>query len=153
MLGSFMQSGAEILRIGEAKGRELKVTVAQDTEPHFRSALGQSVDVRIDGRAEELSGELKNFAGEASRALPHPALTATADGPLPVRHAESGSQDSAKFELADPHFTATVKLPESASDFADGELALVRFHSGQSVTVFNELRSKITRWVQRYGGS
>ena len=152
MRGSFVQSGAEILRIGEARGRELKVAVAQEAEPHFRSAIGQAVAVRIDGRGTELSAVLKNFAGEASRSLPHPALTAPADGPLPVRRAEGGSQESAKYELADPHFTATVVLPPTAADFADGELARVKFHSTQSVTLFNEARSRFIRWTQKFGG-
>ncbi len=152
MRGSFVQSGSEILRIGEVRGRELKVAIAQEAEPHFRSAIGQTVAVRIDGRGTELSAVLKNFAGEASRSLPHPALTAPADGPLPVRRAEGGSQESAKYELADPHFTATVVLPPAAADFADGELARVKFHSTQSVTLFNEARSRFIRWTQKFGG-
>ena len=153
MAGSFAQSGTEILRIGEAQGREIKVAVAQESEPHFRSAIGRSVAVRIEGRGAELSATLKSFAGEASRTLPHPALTALADGPLPVRRGESAAQDSAKYELADPHFTATVILPPEAADFADGELTRVKFHSTQSVTLFNELRSAAARWARQFGGS
>ena len=152
MQGSFAQSGAEILRIGEADGREVKVAVAQESEPQFRGALGQSVAVRIEGRGTELAGLVKNFAGEASRTLPHPALTAPADGPLPVRRSEGGAQDSPHYELADPHFTATIRLPVEAADFADGELARVKFRGTQSVTVFNEVRSAADRWVRRHGG-
>ncbi len=152
MAGSFMQSGSEILRIGETTGREIKVAVAQGAEPHFRTALGQLVAVRVEGREVALSGILKNFAGEASRTIPHAALTAPADGPLPVRRAEGTSQDAAKFELADPHFTATVGLPAQAAELADGELARVKFHSTQSVTLFNELRSAVARWTRKFGG-
>jgi putative peptide zinc metalloprotease protein len=152
LAGSFMQSGTEILRIGEATGREIKVAVAQDAEPHFRTALGKTVAVWIEGRGEESSGLLKNFAGEASRSLTHPALAAPANGPLPVRRAEASGADAGKFELVDPHFTATVRLPDSAASLADGELARVRFRSMQSVTLFNEFRNAAARWARKYGG-
>ena len=153
MHGSFAQSGTEILRIGEALGREVKVAVAQEAEPHFRSAIGQFVSIRIDGRGTELQATLKSFAGEASRALPHPALTAPVNGPLPVRRGEGAAQDSPKYELADPHFTATVILPPEAAAFGDGELVRVKFHSLQSVTLFNEMRGALFRWAKKFGGS
>jgi putative peptide zinc metalloprotease protein len=152
MQGAFVQSGSEILRVGESMGRELKVAVAQETEPHFRSAIGRTVTVRIEGRSTTFDATLKNFAGEASRTLPHFALTAPADGPLAVRRAESGTQQSEKYELADPHFTATIVLPANAAPLADGELARVKFRSSQSVTFFNEVRSSVARWAGKFGG-
>ena len=149
--GHYMQPGAEIVRIGEAVGREVKVAVAQDAEPHFRSALGQAVEVRIDGRGARFSAQLGNFAGEASRALPHPALTAPANGPLPVRRMEATGADGGKYELAEPHFTATVQLPNNAGRLADGEMARIKFRSAQSVTLFNEMRSAVERWARKFG--
>ncbi len=149
--GIFMKPGAEILRIGEAEGREIKIAVAQEAEPHFRAALGQPVQVRIEGRSAFFTAQLERFAGEATRTIPHRALTAPANGPLPVRRAESASAEAEKYELIDPHFSATIRLPAQAAPLADGEMARIKFRSTKSVTLFNEARSAVERWVRKFG--
>ena len=136
-----------MLSIGESAGREVKLAVGQDAEPHFRAAGKGAVRVRVAGRGHVLDAKLDRLDDNATRSLPHAALTALADGPLPVRRSED---EQGRYELAEPHFIATVKLGE-ASDLADGELARVKFRSPVSVTFFAEMRAAVARWVKNYG--
>ncbi len=146
-VGAFIGRGEEVLRVGEANGREVKLAVGQDAEPHFRAAGGGAVRVRVAGRGNTFDAKLERLDDNATRTLPHAALTALADGPLPVRRAEG---EHGGYELAEPHFIATVKLG-AASALADGELARVKFRSPVSVTLFSELRSAFARWAKKYG--
>ena len=145
--GAFIGRGEEVLSIGESAGREEKLAVGQDAEPHFRAAGKGAVRVRVAGRGNVLDAKLDRLDDNATRSLPHAALTALADGPLPVRRSED---EQGRYELAEPHIIATVKLGE-ASDLADGELARVKFRSPVSVTFFAEMRAAVARWVKNYG--
>jgi hypothetical protein len=64
---------------------------------------------------------------------------------------EGAGPDGGKYELAEPHFSATVQLPNGAGDLADGEMARIKFHSSRSVTLFNELRGAVERWARKFG--
>ena len=155
-LGAYIQRGEEILKIGEATGRDVRLALGQDAEPHFKAALHRRVSVRIEGRGGTFSARLERLDGNASRTLPHAALTALAGGPLAVQRVQDDdapqSQGQLRHELTEPHFGATVRmLSASASDLADGELARVRFRSPEKVTLWGELRGAIARWMRKYG--
>jgi putative peptide zinc metalloprotease protein len=157
-LGAYIQRGEEILKIGEATGRDVRLALGQDAEPHFKAALHRRVSVRIEGRGGTFSARLERLDGNASRTLPHAALTALAGGPLAVQRvqddapSQTQSQGQLRHELTEPHFGATVRmLSASASDLADGELARVRFQSPEKVTLWGELRGAIARWMRKYG--
>ena len=155
--GAYFQRGDEIVTLGETDGREVKLAVGQDLGPHFKAALNRAVSVRIEGRGETFPALLERLDGNASRALPHPALTALAGGPLPVQRVqdpEEGTQQRGRerYELSEPHFGATVRMnSETASMLADGELARVKFQSPEKVTLWGELRGAIARWMRKYG--
>ncbi len=155
-LGSYVQRGEEILKIGETAGREVLLALGQDVEPHFKAALHHRISVRIEGRGETFSGQLERLDGNASRTLPHAALTALAGGPLAVQRVQDNdapqAQGQVRHELTEPHFGATVRmLSAAASDLADGELARVKFRSPEKVTLWHELRSAIAQWMRKYG--
>ncbi len=153
--GVFFQSGEELLRIGLAREREVKVAVSERDEPHFRASIGQTCSVRIAGRGAELSGQLIRVEGRATRDPVDPALTALAGGPLAVRHMEEdeatpgNSRKSAEYELAEPYFAATVRLAEGSS-LVPGEMARVRFRSARTADLYGEMQAGIARWLQRY---
>ncbi len=155
-VGAYVQRGEEILKIGQAAGRDVRLALGQDAEPHFKAALHRRVSVRVDGRGETYAAQLERLDGNASRTLPHAALTALAGGPLAVQRVQDDeapqSQGQARHELTEPHFGATVRmLSAGASDLADGELARVKFQSPEKVTLWRELRSAVTRWIRKYG--
>ena len=155
MAGAYFQRGEEILRIGETQGREVKLAVGQDAEPHFKAAIHRRVTVRVDGRGEVFSARLERLDGNASRSLPHPALTALAGGPLPVQRVQDtdgAPQDRERHELTEPHFGATVRMASNdASVLDDGELARVKFRSPEKVTLWRETRAAFARWMRKYG--
>jgi len=156
--GAFFERGAEVLRIGDHRDREVKVAVGQDAEPHFRAAGASSspayVDVRVEGRdGDPFPGVLNHLDDQASHHPPHEALTASIGGPLPVRRVPAMREEAEHYELAEPYFEARVLLSvEGLPYLADGELARVKFRSPRSVTLFSEIQTAFTRWVRKYGG-
>ncbi len=151
-LGAFFDRGVEVLRIGDAREREVKIAVSQDAEPHFRAAGTKPVSVRIDGRGDVFDGQIERLDDQASNRPPHEALTAAAGGPLPVRRAPTVHEEQERFELAEPAFEARVRLTGDGTLLADGELARVKFRSPRSVTLFEEMHGAFQRWVRKYGG-
>jgi hypothetical protein len=73
-------------------------------------------------------------------------------GPLPVRRAEASKEESERYELAEPHFEGAVRLAGEVATLADGELARVKFSSPLTVTIFDEVRGTVERWVRTFGG-
>ena len=157
MPGAYFQRGDEILKLGQAAGREVKLAVAQDSLPHFKAALNRKVSVRIDGRGDVFAAQLERLDGNASRTSPHAALTALSGGPLPVQRVQdidgaSAKQEQERYELADPHFGATVRMTSAdAASLDDGELARVKFRSPVKVTLWGETRGAVGRWMRKYG--
>jgi putative peptide zinc metalloprotease protein len=151
--GIFFQTGEEVLRLGRAVESEAKVAVSERDEPHFRAALDQPLRVRLAGRGTVLSGQLTRVEARASREPVHPALTASAGGPLALRRADEEPADSSRrapaYELADPYFTAIVRLPEGGS-LAPGEMVRVRFRSARAATLWSEALASFSRWLRRY---
>ena len=153
--GVFFQSGDELMRIGQAREREVKVAVSERDEPHFRNAIGHSCGVRISGRATEFTGELIRVAARATRDPVDPALTALVGGPLAVRRVEedttapASAKKGSEYELAEPYFAATVRLAEG-DPLVPGEMARVRFQSTRTVNLYGEMQAGIARWLQRY---
>lgn len=151
--GVFFRPGDEVLRLGRADGSEVKVAVSERDEPQFRAAQGQLLGARIAGRGVVVPGELTRVEARATREIIHPALTALAGGPLTLRATEEGTQGSPSqgpaFELAEPYFTAVVRLADGPS-LSPGELARVRFRGARRVTLWSEAQGAVARWLRRY---
>lgn len=150
--GVFFSAGDEIVRLGRAAECEVKVAVSERDAPHFRAALSQQMKVRLTGRGEVLAGELTRVEARATREPPHPALTAMAGGPLALRRSEEAGAEAGRapaFELAEPHFTAVVRLAHRG-DLSPGEMARIRFRSARTATLWNELQAGFGRWLRRY---
>ncbi|HEY3900128.1 MAG TPA: HlyD family efflux transporter periplasmic adaptor subunit [Chthoniobacter sp.] len=157
MHGVFVQAGEELARFGRPQGNDVKIAVSEHDEAQFRAALSQPLEIRIAGRGITLPGKLTRLEAHATRDLIHPALTALADGPLPLRKIESTSapeshsaNDSFKdYELAEPHFVAIATL-DSALPLAPGEMAAVRFRGERATTLWDAAQLAVTRWLSRY---
>ena len=150
--GVFFKAGQDVLHFGRAGERELKVAVSERDEPHFRGAVGESLSVRIAGRAAVLNGQLTRVEARATQTPVHPALTALAGGPLAVRRSEEAPTEPSRpadYELAQPYFTAIVRLAEGVP-LAAGEMARVRFRSPRTATLWSEMQGTLGRWLKRY---
>lgn len=154
LAGAFFSAGQEVLRIGQA-GADVKLAISENDASSFRDALGKEAEVRVDGRGAAGRATLIRMEARATREVTEPALTALAGGPLVLRRAEEqpakrepGAPDG--YELAEPHFTATVRLPHTA-DLLAGETAWVRFRSMQSVSLWLEMDRQVRRWLGRFG--
>lgn len=150
--GVFFKQGDEILQIGRADSSEVKLAINERNEPHFREAINQPLKIRIFGRGVTLSGQLERIEARASRENIHPALMASAGGPLALRQTSSASQSSSEkpaYELAEPHFTAIAGVTDGNS-LAPGEMARVKFRSAQTVNLWSEAQSAAARWLRQY---
>lgn len=150
--GVFLSPGDEILRLGRAEGREVKLAISEREEPHFRAAVGATVQVRMGTRELILPGRLVRIEARASRHPTHPALTALFGGPLALRRTEESSVDRSGplegYELAWPCFTATVQI-DAVDDLAPGELAQVRFRSTVTHTLWGTSQRVLHHWLRR----
>jgi putative peptide zinc metalloprotease protein len=155
MQGTFAEAGSELCRIGSGTGSDIRLAVAQAEEPHLRAAVDQPMEVKVEGRGAVLEARLLRVEARASRELVHPALTAMAGGPLPLRRTEEvGTPTGAnsrgpEYELAEPRFTALARLTAS-EPLGIGEMAHVKFRSPRTVTLWEELQRAFATWLKRY---
>ncbi len=154
LLGTFLRTGDELAQLGRADGCDVKIALSQEAASHFRPAVGAPVRVRIEGRGQTFDATLTSVEARATRDLIHPALTATAAGPLAVRRSEDPTPESVRentpsFELAEPHFVALARLV-TAEAMESGQLARVKLRSLRGVTLWESAQAAFARWLRRY---
>jgi putative peptide zinc metalloprotease protein len=113
--GTFLRLGEEILSIGSEDQKEIRMAVSHAEYADFAKHLGRPAQVRLPG-SQVLECVLAKIEPRASRALPHPAFSAEAGGPLAVRLQDDqaarlsedagipGSQAPDVAELVEPRF-------------------------------------------------
>ena len=125
VVGRYLAAGQPLLEIGPAKRRLIVLVPAAERD---RVEPGQSVSVHVWGRGlGRTAGVVERLDPAASTRLPHPALAASAGGPLPVRQL---SQEEAELvgesvRLLRPHAAVRVRLVDPPSQA--GRLAHVTF--------------------------
>jgi len=147
LAGVFLRPGDEIAQIGRAEGCDVRIALDQESAAHFRSAIGAPVSVRIDGSSGTLDAFLTRVEARATRELIHPALTALAGGPLPLRRAEE-AEKSDPYELAEPHFVALAHLAAVQPHL--GQLARVKLRTTRGVTLWESAQAAFARWLRRH---
>ena len=146
LVGSFIRPGDEIAQLGRAAGSDVRIALDQESAAHFRTAVGAPVRVRIEG-GETLDAQLTRVEARATRELIHPALTALAGGPLPLRRAEDDDKKN-PYELAEPHFVALAHL--GAAQAQIGQLARVKLRTARGVTLWESAQAGFARWLRRH---
>lgn len=130
MLGTYLRAGQEILSVGASRTKEVRVSIPQQEVEQFREA--QDRDVRLRFVGHPLRSSRATFAKvtpKATRRLLHPALAATAGGPLAVQAA--GKESSDEQVLVEENFEGIVQLPEElACELRSGELCTVSLGAG-----------------------
>ncbi len=110
-LGTFLESGTEVVVIGDQASKELNVSISQDDVHWFADFVGNETGVRVGDTV--FTGRLTRISPRADVTPAHSALYATEGGPLAVRFATSreAGENSHHPSLHVPHFTAQVALP------------------------------------------
>jgi putative peptide zinc metalloprotease protein len=150
--GLFANAGDEILRVGRDGVFEVKLAVRERDELAFRGKIDQPCEVRLSARESVASGLVSRVEARATRTPTHPALTALAGGPLPMRradeHAQGQGDSNPGYELSEPYFAATVHLSER-TDLLPGEMARVRFRDAHPTSLWTETNRLVSQWIQR----
>ena len=104
------------------------------------------------GISNVFEGTLVRVEPRASRRLTHPALSAAAGGPLPVRQSDA-VDGFASNELVEPRFAGVIAVsPETASQLACGDRGYAMLGlSGQSVG--EHLWNEYFRWLRQLAAS
>jgi putative peptide zinc metalloprotease protein len=127
-LGTFLREGDEVLSIGDAMSKELKVSIAQQDVQRFQTRIGANVHVWLPG-SESLACRLQRISPRASAQPPDPALCANQGGPLPIEVDDrSDNQTEQQFRFLRPRFTGYVTLtPDQSRRLYAGQLAIISF--------------------------
>lgn len=112
-IGTYVKEGAELLAVGDERRKELLVSVAQQEIDDAMPLIGRTVRFRT-GDLHGYEGTLTSLEPRASRHLPHPALSATVGGALPVAQpdADDGRGD---LRLVQPRFPGVIALTNDTS--------------------------------------
>ncbi|MFT5466073.1 MAG: multidrug resistance efflux pump [Verrucomicrobiales bacterium] len=172
MSDRFLGVGQQLLMIFPEEPPSLLVSASQRDSQHFNN--GDAIRVRLRGRPEDLSATLTKIEKRATSAIPHPALAATAGGPLAVvgiadqsggnrsgiaretfenesqRHFSGLNRPAANTgrELAGARIAAIGALDSTNPnlELAEGEWGYARLNDGQSVSA----GSWMWQWIVRY---
>lgn len=132
---SYVRQGQELVHIGVRQHMELLISVGEKDLDAYRATLqkGEAMQVLFRGGQviEVAPGKLQP---RASREIPHPAMSATVDGPLPVAPAKKQGENADPFELLTPRFQSIVALSPALSDrVRAGEVGQMALRDPRSV--------------------
>lgn len=163
MTGRYQETGQQLLTLYPNEAPTLLVTADQGDLDSFGE--GDPIRLRLRGRQDELAATLTEVEKRATTVIPHPALVATAGGPLIVvnngvgRPEQAGvagqsveEQERLQFggqELARPRVTAAAEFTEAeVGRLGEGEWGMVRLGRGQPQSLGSWLGSAILRYLR-----
>ncbi len=152
LLGVYLKPGDEILSIGSEHHKELRLAIAQDKLPAFKTNVGRPVHVRLPGGQVFLS-ELSSIEPRARLDCPHPALSGANGGPLAVKakgqEPDDLGHDAEQTELLVPHFVGRLCLTgERSVQLRAGQVARAALTSHREA-VGSYLFRELTRWTRQ----
>jgi hypothetical protein len=137
LVGTYVNTGDELIRVSDPNEKELLITVGQSDAQAYQRAVGAIAQVRLRG-GTQLSALAKPLRPRARQSLPHPALAATAGGPLAV---EPSDADQA-MRLVEPQLESVAPLDPITS---------AAIHAGQIGTMtIADNRSLMARLVDSF---
>lgn len=121
MLGRFVSKGDELLRVSDPQEKELLISVSEsDMQAYQRAAeLGKPAPIRLRG-GTRLAAVPAALRPRARRTLPHPALAASAGGPLAVEPSPNRKEE---MRLVEPQMESRAPLdPATSSTVMAGQI-------------------------------
>lgn len=160
ILDQWIQPGTELAAIGETNGQIVRVLIPQQDIDAVRQQQGQELVVHFWGsNSDDCIGRLAHIDPRATTTLNHPALSATADGPVAVRPTTSAETsnnkarapmalaDPSQWSLVEPHFEASVVMTSSdLRQAGTGQRGIVELTTTHS-TVGRQLTLAAHRWL------
>jgi putative peptide zinc metalloprotease protein len=133
--GRFVKRGDELLRISDPQEKELLASVAETDMQAYQTAATQAVSAQVRLRGgTSFTAIPASLRPRARRSLPHPALSATVGGPLPV---EPSPNENEKVRVVEPQMESLTPLDAVTS---------VEVRAGQIGTMaITDNRSLVTR--------
>lgn len=149
LLMTHLEEGAEILAVGDDKHKQVRISIAQEDAPLFRSRTGVPVSLRMRS-AERSQGRLTRIIPRASKTPPHLALCAPLGGPLAVTNkGRRDEEESNENELVSPRFTGIVELPDRlCASYHAGELGYAMIRNGDTDSVAQVLYRRAAGWFE-----
>lgn len=152
--GTFVNEGDEILSIGQESNKKIELSIAQEDADFFRDYVGTKVQavLRSPGFGP-IECRLIRVEPRGSQAVSHPALAASADGPIPVQNVQidstnSASQADEEWEFVEPRFVGVAELTADQSlNLRAGQTATVQLDTARG-TLGQYLYRSISRWVR-----
>ncbi|MDV6030798.1 MAG: biotin/lipoyl-binding protein [Phycisphaera sp. RhM] len=142
LLGRYVKQGEELLRVSDPQEKEILAIVAEDTLEAYKKASSskQVASIRLRGGVA-ITAPLQDLQPSASRTLPHPALAATAGGPLAVQML----QQSESNELVHPQLRSVLPLdPLTSLAVQSGQIGRLTIPDDRSLVsrIWDHLQSR-----------
>lgn len=153
LTGSFVESGTELLSIGNESHKGAIVLISQDDVRHLSKITNRPVDVRIWGRAAVEEAVLTSVDPRGQHDLPHFAFAGMYGGPLNVA-SRSQLEDSSEatednLMLIDSRVKARLLFdPSTSQRLQSGQTGIVHLR-GRSEKLGGYLVNQFRRWIGR----
>ncbi|TXT33986.1 MAG: hypothetical protein FD138_1759 [Planctomycetota bacterium] len=156
LLGRYLSAGQELLVIGDPEVKEIRVLISPERLAAASFSLDRRVRVRLVDDGFSTTGTLQRLDPRATVHAPHPALCASAGGPIAIKLAQSDSarRNRDAQELLEPHVVGYVSLDEATSrKLGPGQLANV-FIAESPRPLGHWLLERSERWLsaKRWSG-
>ena len=119
--GVWLEQGTELLRVGNANGREVLIAIAQQDIEAFEEQQHKSVLVHTPDGSER-QGNLSRIEPKSDSQPPHESLSAANGGTLAVR---ASDDEKSELELVEPRFRGTVSMRNEDARLMPGQRATV----------------------------
>ena len=130
--GRFFNKGSEVMRVCDPHQKELLASVSESEMQAYQSAVFSELpaNVRLRGGAT-LEAFPSPLRPRASRSLPHPALAATAGGPLAV---EPSPEDGEEMRVTQPQLESVIRLdPITSMEVEAGQIGMMTIADNRSL--------------------
>ncbi|MBL8819119.1 MAG: efflux RND transporter periplasmic adaptor subunit [Planctomyces sp.] len=112
--GRFVEQGDPLMTVGSESRKEVRISIRQQDLPVASTQVGNMLNVRV-GTRSSLKGIFSRINPGASRDLPHPAMAASAGGPLTIIDDPGDEVRDSGMILAEHRFQGVIQLDESDS--------------------------------------
>ncbi len=129
--GRFVKQGEELLRVCDPQEKELLAAVGPTDVESYQSATKASVTshVRLRGGKSFIASPA-SLRPRARVTLPHPAMSATVGGPLPV---EPSPNEGEAWRTVDPQMESVTSLdPITSLEIHAGQLGTMTIHDNRT---------------------
>lgn len=152
LVGSFLTTGQELFAIGSATAREVHILIPEEYAEVVQGQPGERIRVFLRNQGRSLDATLTRIEPRANRKIRFPEVTASAGGPIPIRHLERADEGSpGGMEMVQPHFIAVASLVDPPP-LHSGETCLARLQSKRSQPLALAIWHRFERLIRTYTG-